>query len=773
MKLDTRFLRVTVLASVVLLIETVFFHVMEFLFEYFVAASVISWAVLGLGLGAWAASRFRKADEDLLFLVTTLATTAAVLLTAVALLRYPALWLVATGISSCFFFPVLYITVMFERHDADRVYLYDMAGAGLGVILTVGLYEVLHSEGIILLTATALPLLGLVVTLRSQGTQLRKRLTTLLVGPLVLVGLGAFMAQAGWDAFNVLFLFDKDSEVYDVRNIFSRVDRSRHEKTYDSLVGRLDVITTTRGKNRRTICYNGYGNDHIEPRVHRTFPWYHERGEVWPTNDPRVFYGLRYQPQFYIVGSAARGITPTAKKITSVDRITPIEINPGILDIMERDFFRQSGGAYKGLDPIRGNALSILKSRGGEYDILTLINTHSGRTVGYPSGPDHLQTRESYHLYFDHLSEDGVVLLEERPFNRQGQLGVYRMLRTFWHTLAERGATDPSAHFMIWDWMGSTVPGSPHIDLRMTESGAYRYAEGYYQGIIVARDPLVGEHRDQALEWFRHAAPRARLLYLDDHVEVGEFRDVFGMIESDDYGPLLEEDWDPSILTSDRPFASLSLNHVPQVDDMLRVAAWLSGVLGSVFLLFTLYKAPPGRASGLSAFNVLIGFGYFFIELIYLQVYQNVFISPSATLVLVLGIMLMSSGVGGAVLGKLKTWQVATLLMPVALVTLYLPGFMLSLGLPSLLQQLVAVVAIAASGLLMGVFFPRGLTLAGRWGMGDRIPALFALNSVAGSFAVVLTLWVGVHHGYSLALLGALVMYLLAAVLLGFMEDRS
>jgi len=768
---QARLLYVTAFAALLLLLETVLFHVVDFLFDYFSATAVISYAVLGIGLGAFSASLV-KGDEERSYLFCSLGATLSLYASAFVLMRVPVLPLIAATISVLFFFPVLFITLVFRRHAADRVYLYDMAGAGLGVIVTVVLYEFLRSEGIVLLCLTLLPLLGLVRYTRAENvTRRAKRIAVVFLGPLVLLGAVLFGLQVSLDALNVVRLFTTDD--YAKPKMYRVKDPDRVARSYDSLIGRVDLLTYESMPGHHCVCYNGYGNDHFRATPHKEYPYYKEKGIEWPSSDRRVFNGLVKEPKIFIIGSAARGITQTVKKLTPVDKITATEIDPSIIQIMARDYYKQSGMAYKGLNPIRGNALSLLKSLDQQFDMITLINTHSGRTIGYRSGPDYLQTRESYQMYLEHLTEDGYVLFEERPFNRGGQLGMYRMINTMWQTLKERGAADPSRHFFIWDWAG--IKGRfPEIDLSYTRgTQEFRHRENYYVGMIVTREPLVGQRRERALTWFRDAVAISRLAYMKGVVEQGEFSELFAWLEQGDLSALEQEGFDSSILTDDRPFASLSTHDVPEVANLVLALAAIFVVFGLLCLGGTLRGASKGRGLVLALYNILIGFGYFFIEIMLLQVYQNVFVSPSMTLILVLGLLLISSGVGGMFAGGIRPAIAAAGLMPLALVAVYAPGAMLTLDLPVFIAKVIGVLLICACGFLMGVFFPKGLMLAGVWNMRPKVPFLFAINSVAGAFAVVLALYSGIKIGYSSTVVIALGIYAVAAMMIQILATRE
>ncbi|NOZ85976.1 MAG: hypothetical protein GXP49_06890 [Deltaproteobacteria bacterium] len=765
MKQQGRFLYVTAFAALLLLLETVLFHMVDYLFDYFSATGVISWAVLGIGLGAFAASRIHG-DEDRVYLFCSIGATLSLYLTSFVILRYTVVPLIAVCISMLFFFPVMFITLAFKRHPADKVYLFDMAGAGLGVVITVTLYTFLRSEGILLLCLVALPLTGLIRFTRSTtASRASKRTAAIITGSFVLLAGILFVIQVSTDSLNLIRLFRTDGP-YDVPKVYDVKDPDRIARSYDSLVGRIDLLTFPWRPNFYCVCYNGYGNDGFGPTRPPEYNYFKKKGIRWPSADQRVLYGLTNEPRIFVIGAAARGVTKSIKKLTPLENITTTEIDPSIVKLMSHDFYVQSGKAYHGLHPIIGNALSVLKSMDHKFDLITLINTHSGRTIGYHSGPDYLHTREAYRLYMDHLSENGYVNFEERPFNRGGELAIYRMINTMWHVLRERGAKDPSRHFFIWDWAAERG-AFPRIDLSYVPgTEKYRRRELYYKGMIVTREPIVGKRLEKLLYWQRNVVGGSRVLYLKGILEYGEMSDFFKWLDKGDLSALDKDDFDASIITNDRPFPSLSRNSVPELGNLLIYSAAIFLVLGLMCLIGTIKGADKKHGLMLVLYNTLIGFGYFFIEIMLLQVYQNVFVSPSMTLVLVLGLMLISSGLGGVFYSRIRPTLAASGLIPLALAAVYAPSAMLWLNLPFFLSKVAGVILVGASGFLMGVFFPRGLGLAGAWDMKSKIPYFFAINSVAGSFAVVLALYSGIRFGYSLTMLTALTIYAMSALMI-------
>jgi hypothetical protein len=164
------------------------------------------------------------------------------------------------------------------------------------------------------------------------------------------------------------------------------------------------------------------------------------------------------------------------------------------------------------------------------------------------------------------------------------------------------------------------------------------------------------------------------------------------------------------------------------------------------------------------AFNALIGAGYFLIEIVIILTYQTVFVSPSVSLVYVLGLLLISSAVGGLLASQWDIRASTVALASMCAVALAAPPALMAADMAPWLTKSIAIGCVAGTGALMGVYFPRGLAIARSAGAGQWIPHLFAINGIAGSFAVVLALYLGVKIGYRWTAAIALACYALAAV---------
>jgi len=752
--------KVAFFSSLVLMLETVLFHVTEYLFEYLDAVMVIGWAILGVGLGAFLAGVFRL-NERTLFLVAC-GGTAVALAASVFALIHPPLWRAMLVVPLTFAFPAWYVSDAFARLRTRRVYFFDMLGVSAGVAVTVLLYLVLRSEGVLLATLVVLAVAGL---LACRGRPPRVAAAAFI--GLLLCSEGLLIAHAGWDVLNFHHLVSRDNEHFDRLKVF-RSKLERPVRSYDNLVGRVDVLWRKPSRGECHVAYNGFGNDHFTLSAPRDYERrYRGKGVRWPSRDVRFMYGTVAEPRVMIVGSAAQGIIKSVRRITPLDRIDSVEINPAIVRVMKRDFYQRSGRAFRGLRPTVGNALSVVKAADEPYDLITLMNVHSGRTISYPGAPDSLHTLESYRLFLDSLSEDGLISFEERPLDREGQLGLYRMIHTLWRALEADGAADPAQHFVIWEWYSRA--GAKRVK---------RLNNKYYVGMAVTRSPLTGERAATAREWFDTVQTRkgvkrrwVKLMYFPGEPADPEVEALFGMIRADDFAALAPEGFDPTPATDDRPFVGMSDRTRAKIASLLK-ASVIATIAAVLLFGLRLPLRRPTLALPLGAYQVLIGFAYFLVEVQLIQVYQGIFVSPATTLVAVLALLLLSSGVGGLLSDRIPLWASLLLLAPLALAGVCAPRWLLSAGVPVFLVKGLGIGIIAAVGALMGVYFPRGLALAKRAGLGARVPDLFALNAAAGALAVAAALALAVRYGYLASFALALALYAIAALGLWAMERR-
>ncbi|WP_433937487.1 hypothetical protein AB3662_22960 [Sorangium cellulosum] len=180
--------------------------------------------------------------------------------------------------------------------------------------------------------------------------------------------------------------------------------------------------------------------------------------------------------------------------------------------------------------------------------------------------------------------------------------------------------------------------------------------------------------------------------------------------------------------------------------------------------------AAPPRARAL-AFFAAIGAGFALVELAVFRHALLLLDLPSHELPAALVILLVSAGLGGLLTARVapsaaagasarvaEALAAAAALGAVGLV----PLARWSLGLASIPRALLAVVLLAAFGLLAGSLVPLGVKLVAA-AAPALLPLCWALSALAGAAAMALGALCAMNLGYSALLLGAGLTYLLAA----------
>ena len=138
----------------------------------------------------------------------------------------------------------------------------------------------------------------------------------------------------------------------------------------------------------------------------------------------------------------------------------------------------------------------------------------------------------------------------------------------------------------------------------------------------------------------------------------------------------------------------------------------------------------PAQAATLVFYNVAIGAAYFLVEILLMQAYQGVFLSPTVSLALVLATLLIGSAAGGLLAGRVPPWLATVVLVPVLAVAFQIPRWSLAWGLEDWGASLVSAAAILVVGANMGIYFPSGLLQADAWSLREKVPHLFAVNAL-------------------------------------------
>ncbi len=743
--------RVIYFSAILFIIEILFSYLLGYILDYFKSMLIISYALLGIGIGSLISSKIKTIFKNL-FLYCCAGTVSAFIISLFIIIRLSHIWYLHFILSFPFIFLSIYLSLVFREYMSNRIYFNDMFGAFSGICIIVLCFSFINVE-ILILFLLILQIMIIFIELKFIKIKKFYYVTRAAVIVIILVLISGIAYQFSTDNLNIVYIIEcNDTE--DNLKIFCNLEEpegnsQRFIKSYDSLVARVDITMRTNHERKYKIFnvyYNGLSNDNFNNSKFR-YTMDMQRDIL----DRRVVTGLINNPKVMILGSSAQGIS---KMITGYSNdITALEINPAVITIMTRDFYNQSGRAYDGLEVFQGNGISYLKRTDVQFDIITLMNTHSMSTIGYIGPPDYLHTTETYELYFDHLSDDGYLMLEERPVTERGKYGIKRIIVTIYKTLQNMGYVSPEEHFFIYSWQGerNIIPDIGSIP--------------EYVSILVTKNPISENIKESILKWtnifITKESQSIRLDFLSNTYDSGEYSGIFNGLINNALSIEYTANIDLTPVVNNRPFASQVYLDYSELNEIFYP-------IGTICLLFIIilsgmiiYRKKNKSSIALIFYNICIGTAFFLLEILLIQKYQNIFMSVTGSLVIVLGLFLISSGIGGLFLSREKYYKIFRIaLLIISAINFFSADYIILLPLPDFVKTAIFILLIILNGICIGVFFPYGLILAKKNGLKKSIPLYFGINSIAGTFGVVLSLHLSVIFGFLITLVLALILFI-------------
>ena len=739
-------------AAAVLVLETVYFHVLTYVSNYQKAASIISVALLGIALGGLVgfvvARRGWHGAPAYAALLSGVAIALSIgnILLFPDSLSYPVLLLLPfLGVSTV-------ISWLFTRMNENAAYGWELLGASIGVVAVCAAIPVVRSENVILLSIVLAGFTALLLAVERRSV-----LPIVLAAAMMSAGAVAAWQNGRHDFFN---LAKHTQSIHDKElKIFSRVrmEGAKLMHVRDNLVGRVDIVKLPNVAAPQTY-QQGVISDHVLSLAPRQFSW-----------DVRVPNALvEGEAEVLVIGTSAEGVTKTGRHLSG-DKLVGVEINPGIVDLMENELFEASGRAYENVDLHVTDARAYLAGRDRKFDIITMMNTHTrGRVSENVGVPQYLFTREGFVSLFEHLTERGALAIEEIRVGEQSDEFILRIMATAMDALEAIGAEGPYERYFY----------------------AYTYTIGRWDYIImnIRRTPWSPEDIRRMDGWFerKRQISQGKIRRLIHAVHpAGGTRSHFAEFVRDTDGEtsrLLREDGlDVSPITDDKPFLyDLDTRHGAawQTFRQSIVATGVLIVLPCLVLLWRAFQGRSQRVLSSVAYFAALGCAYMLVELALMQKYMLFLGSPAYALIVVLAAILFFSSVGGL---ASRHWgdgaKIASIPLVAILLVVYPPvldGVFSEFQGNSLAFRIVAsLVTLAPLFFLMGVPFPYGMTLIRRTATDAHVALVYAVSGAFGTVGVTLSALLAVYYGFQVALLVGLALYGAAFLLVFAMKPGS
>ena len=462
-----------------------------------------------------------------------------------------------------------------------------------------------------------------------------------------------------------------------------------------------------------------------------------------------------------------------------------VELNPQLVELLRQDYAEFSGGLYD-LDQVNvyiEEARGFLAGNTNRYDLIqvSLIDSFAASSAGlYALNENYLYTVEALEEYLAHLTEDGHLAITR--WVKLPPRDALKLFATAVEALRRSGVDDPNVRLMmIRSGQTSTlIVKNGHLTEQEIDD-AIRFSEArsfdlvYYPGMAESK-----ANRFNILP--------EPLLYRGAQALLSEFPDV-----------LLENyKFNITPATDDRPYffyffkwrtlpEILSLRGrggVPLLESgyLILIATLLQAVVISVLLiLLPVWKTVPhgsvNRRRVVVYFGAL-GLAFLFLEIAFIQRFLLFLHHPVLAIAVVLSGFLLFAGFGSACAGRWMLRYAPKKIVASAVATIAVLGFVYVFALPALVFEpligaptavklAASVVLIAALAFPMGIPFPLGVAR-----VGERSPTLipwaWAINGCASVISAVLATVLAIHFGFTIVVVGAILLYLLAAAAFDF-----
>ena len=743
------------LTACILAFEIAVTRICSVLLQYHLIFAVVSFSVLGLGLGGFLAHLWTRHDEGRLRPLSAVAAWAiapAMLLTLLTLVVTPfaAYWpvllllvlppFIATGMFQS--------TVLRALHaHAGTLYAADLAGGATGALGVVFLLDALGGP---LQTVALLAVATACVAWGWGSRGPRGRFAA--VGPpaMACLALGFFSLQ--WTTSFLDVRYERAPHKLIARALKRTgqgTPRLVPELQRWDAYSRVDVVHLDTGSGAQRLVFidgetptvmlqpNGLAPGAGGLPIHRALP--------------ALPYRVRLRESVLAIGAGGGYDIVTAKRFAAA-RVDAVELNEGVLDVVARAReFHGDVYAQEGVRLVHGEGRQFVGAAdSGTYDLVVLLLAQSlaGNLREYALSENYLYTREAFEDYFRVLRKEGslAILVNNETL-------LKKLARTALEVLTERGVDAPNCMAAF-----ESAAEHPYDRLLLVQTVPFEYQDL----VAIAREAEGGNYV---------------AMHLPPAVARGGAELTLDTLRSD---PL-----NLTSATDDRPFFFHIAPGLPRGLSAILVGSALTLLVACAWFLRTDSTAGPRRSDpsgrdrlgrgSTAAYFVLLGFGFLMVEVVVLQKTILLLGFPALNLSVVLATFLLAAGLGSAASGLLgarvrkrflRLLLVGlALLLPLAVPLLeFLQRVFIAETLPT--RCLLVVAAIAPFAFLMGMPLPLGVRLLPETAV-PWLPWLWGLNGVASVLGSALVVAVALQVGFRVAALLPALCYLLAAVFSG------
>lgn len=687
-----------------------------------------------------------------------------------------------------FFFAAFCIGLAFTflGKSSERIYLFDLLGAGIGAVsLIFLLFALAPQQALIVLAALALVASAIVL---AQSLRLHSPAGKFLAAA-QLAWLMALIALAPEDRITLHI-----SEFKGLKQALQVVD-SRVLEQSSSPLGLLTAVASPTVPFRYApgLSYSATG---LPPEQVALFTdgdsfsainrWDRSAQQLDFLTDVTAAlpYRLLERPDVLILGAGAGSDVLLALR-NGAAHVDAVELNPQVIDLLNGRFSDYSGNLYEHeqVELHLSEARGFVERAASKYNLIQigLLDSFTASGAGTQTlNESHLYTVEALVLYLRSLKPGGLLAITR--WLKVPPRDSLKLSATAIEALRQIGVPDSAKRLAVirsWNTVTMLVKNgdlsSPDIAAIRAFSNPRFFDIAYYPAM---RREEANRFNRQDQPWL-HDGIRALLgssaeRYMDDY--------KFNIRPATDDRPYFFHffKWRalPEVLRLRKRSGAglIEWGYIVLVTTLAQ--ALLAGfVLILLPLMLARRRRPAGHSVRMGAYFFALGMAFLFVEIAFIQKFIIFLSHPLYAVAVVLAGFLLFAGLGSGYSAKLyslcgqkhRTVVFLSVAGITGLTLLYvaaLPGlFSLLSGRPDWLRIVISAALIAPLAFCMGMPFPMGLKrLAGE--APDFIPWAWGINGFASVISAALATLLALHLGFTAVLLLALLLYGLAALLM-------
>ncbi|REL39049.1 hypothetical protein DYD21_03575 [Rhodohalobacter sp. SW132] len=505
-------------------------------------------------------------------------------------------------------------------------------------------------------------------------------------------------------------------------------------------------------------------------------------------------YRLLDDPHVLLLGETG-GVNVWMAKRMGAERITVVQNNPQLVDLIENDLADLGGSIYRDeqVEVIAQNPRLFLEQTDQTFDLIQLVQgevltTGSGGLQGLSE--DYLLTVESIARARDRLSPDGMIsITREIQSPPRDNLKIFSIFRD---AVLNFSSDRPEEHlFISRNYLAANTlltksPITPErVERFVEEARQLQLDREFYPGIVseeIDQINIIDGPDETNYSYIHHAINR--ILFDDADAFYDDW--AYQVRSSTDDSPYFQDFFKWSSLDrfletyGDQWFQRLELGYVILVITFLQLS-----IVGFLLIIAPLlfrrkyYKGTNNKLPTLIYF-FCIGTGFMFIEMTFIQTFTLFLGDPIFSVAAILSSILVFSGIGSGVQKKLgmepgRRMRIAAGSI-IGITLIYLltvdPLLQLFIGAGTAWRFLITILLLMPVSFFFGWMFPSGVHILEK-SDGSLIPWAWGVDGFASVAAAPLAIILSMSFGFTNVILLGLLFYGMAGVTSYFWKLES